>query len=162
MADPVATGRNNPFDAGGRPIPNGYQALVAFSEQPSLLVFEKAVTPPGWDGLEPIDITTMYNVRSRTKAPRHLIEAQNGSMRVGYDMDAWVTVDNLINQNQNITAWLPDGTSYAFWGWLKTWIPQEMEDGIFPEAEMEIVQSNWDSTNCVEAGAVLTIGTGTC
>ncbi len=168
MANPINTARTNPLTAGNRPMPNGFQTLIAFQLAPALAFFEKAVTPPGMDGGEPIDITTMWNNRSRTKAPRALIEPTNASMRVGYDMAALdpgvvaTTIEDLINDNQMITVHYPDTSQYSFWGWLKTFIPGEMEDGVFPEADMEIVQSNWDDVNCVEADALVTSSDGTC
>lgn len=172
MAAPANTNRLSPLALGFGPLPNGYRAFIAFENAPSLAVFEKAVTPPGMDGGEPIDITTMHNVRSRTKAPRHLIEPTDTSMRVGYNTIVWddthaqditeETIEDLINDNQSITVSFPDGATYDFFGWLKSWTPSEMEDGIFPEADMVIVQSNWDHINCVESVAVFTPGVGSC
>lgn len=162
MANPVGVVRVSPFTAGKRPLHNGYASFISFSADPDVGLFERAVQPPGIDGGDPVDVSTMYAQRVRPKAPRHLVEGTSARMRVGYDPDDLVAIEDLINVACSVRVTFPNEASIDFWGWLKSFTPQEHEDGVFPEAECEIVFGNWDPVNCIEAEFVLTESVGTC
>lgn len=162
MADPVAAARVDPFGVGKRPLHNGFSSFISFSADPDVGLFERAVQPPGIDGGDPIDVTTMFNDRVRPKAARHLVEGTSARMRVGYDPDDLVAIEDLINAEGSVTLTFPNGTQMVFWGWLKSFTPQEYEDGVFPEAECEIVFGNWDPNNCIETNFIISQSNGTC
>jgi hypothetical protein len=70
-------------------------------------------------------------------------------------------MEALINNETTITVHFPDGSTLAFYGYLKTFEPQEMTEGEQPEAECEFVVTNWDPANRVEAGPVMVEVAGT-
>ncbi len=44
-----------------RRLDDGYQTLIEFAENPAIKLWEKSVTPPGIDGGDAIDTTTMLH-----------------------------------------------------------------------------------------------------
>lgn len=123
---------------------DGYQTLVSFAADATVLFEEKTVTPPGVDGGGSTDTTTMLNTLYRTFAPKALITLTESSMTVAYDPETITTeiIANLINVNNLITLTFPDGDTLAFYGWLDKFIPGEHVEGEQPTAEITIVPSN--------------------
>lgn len=142
-------------------LENGFTSKVAFSRNPSCAVWEKTVQPVGWDQGEPIDISTMFNSRKRTKAPRALTDTTPQVMTVAYNPAFYTQLREMIGVPQSITHHFPDGTKYSYWGWIKDFIPAPLSDGVFPEATMTVIESDWDPTNNVEAEPVVTSVAGT-
>jgi len=123
-------------------IDDGYQTLVSFAADPTVLFYEKTVTPPGVDGGGEVDTTTMLNSTWRTRNPKALITLSNGSMTVAYDPACYPEIVALANVNTLITVTFPDGSTLAFWGWLNSFTPGENTEGEQPTAEIEVVPSN--------------------
>lgn len=122
--------------------------------------WEKSVQPPGIDGGEPIDLTNMRNDDVRTFAPRHLYTVTPIRMSVAYDPTVYDTILANVNVNQSIVTTMPDGATITWWGFLKSFVPQQMEEGRQPMAEIELVPTNIDN-NGAEAIPVVVAGSGT-
>ena len=136
-------------------LDDGYQTLISFAADPTVLFYEKTVTPPGVDGGGEVDTTTMLNTTWRTRNPKALISLSNASMRVAYDPETYPEIVALVNVNNLITVTFPDGDTLAFWGWLNTFVPGEHVEGEQPEAEIEIIPSNQNASG-VETAPVHT------
>jgi len=136
-------------------LDDGYQTLVSFAADPTVLFYEKTVTPPGIDGGGEIETTTMLNSTYRTRKPKALITVSNSSMTVAYDPACIPEVVALVNVNTLITVTFPDTSTLAFWGWLNTFTPGECAEGEQPTAEIEIVASNQNASD-VETAPVHT------
>lgn len=121
---------------------DGFQTLIAFAADPDVKLWEKTVKPPGVDGGDPIDITTMHNDDLRTSAPRSLKTLTQATMTVAYAGESYDQIMALINVNGWITAHLPDGSTYDFVGYLKSFEPNGHEEGGFPLANCTIVPTN--------------------
>ncbi len=159
MAAPTPTARATPS---GVMLEEGFKCLITFARRTNICIWEKTVKPTGIDGGDKIDITTMHNTRTKTFAPRTLYMPTDGSIKVAYDAKAKNDIKNiLINAEDTITETYPDGSTYCYYGYLKSFEPSEFSEGEFPEADVVIVQTNWDPTNNVEAEAVLTEVVGT-
>lgn len=159
MAAPTPTTRVIPS---GVLLEEGFKCLITFARKTNLAIWEKSVKPTGIDGGDKIDTTTQHNVKSHTFAPRTLYTPTDGSIKCGYDAKAKDDIrKSLINQRDTITETYPDGSTYAYYGYLKSFEPDEMSGGTFPEATVVIVQTNYDHVNNVEAEAVLTEVVGT-
>jgi len=126
-------------------LDDGYQTLVSFAVDPTVLFYEKAVTPPGIDGGGAIDITLMANSAWRTASPKGLMTLMPGSITVAYDPACYSEVIALLNINTVVTVTFPDGSTLAFNGWLNKFTPGECAEGEQPTAEIEIIASNLDS-----------------
>lgn len=159
MAAPSTTARTTPD---GAMLPNGYQALVAFDADPDFNLWEKEVTPPSLDGGDPVDTQTQHDVQFSTQRPRALTKIDGGQFTAGYDPLVLVDSGAMLNLEQSITWHFPDGSSIAYWGYLKAIKPTGMTDGNMPLCTAEIVITNWDPYNCVIAGPSYTAGTGSC
>lgn len=127
-------------------IDDGYQTLVSFAADPTVLFFEKTVTPPGIDGGGEVDTTTMLNTTWRTRNPKALITLSNASMTVAYDPAVFPEIINLVNVNNLITVTFPDGDTLAFFGWLNTFTPGDNVEGEQPTADIEIIPSNQNAS----------------
>ncbi len=157
MVAPAVTTRTAPV---GIPLENGYQILIAFSQDVDVSLWEKSVKPPGLDGGDPIDITTQWNETYRTQAARSLIKMTDGGMTVGYDPAVYPQIAAIINKEGAITINLPDGSSLSFYGALRTFEPNDQNDGTMPEATCAITVTNRDPTTGDEEAPVYTAPVG--
>lgn len=158
MAAPTPTARGTP---NGRRIDDGFRTLVTFARAPNIALWEKTVTPPGFDGGEKVETTTMHNVRYRTSAPRYLITLTDSEFTAAYDPKVYNDILAIVNQKDTITHRFPDGSTLAYFGFLQTFEPQECEEGTQPEATCMICPTNVDPATGDEASPVLTEVTGT-
>lgn len=159
MAAPVVTARQDPA---GIKLKEGYQILVAFALAPTIALWEKTVKPSGIDGGDKIDQTTQHNDTYLTAAPRYLVDITDTNMKVAYDPAAWDTILSIINVQQSITVHFPDGSTLSFFGYLKSFEPDDLQIGSQPEATCVIVVTNVDPINCIESGPIMVPGTGSC
>lgn len=158
MANPTADAVRTPA---GIPLEDGYQTTLVIGVDTDIKFEEKSVTPPGWEGGDPVDTTTMYNSSVRTKAPRALKELTPATAIVAYDPGVITEILAVINVHSGITVIHPDGTTWAFWGYLRSFIPSESVEGTQPEATITIEPTNWDPGANVEATLGLTDVSGT-
>lgn len=158
MAAPTPTTRVTP---GGIKLKDGYRALVTFATDTDFSIWEKSVTPPGLDGGEPIEQTTMWNDQLRTFSPRALITMMPHSFVGAYDPALYTQALSLINVETTITVRFKDGSTLAFYGFLQKFEPQELTEGSQPLAAVTVVPTNYDHVNNVEAAPVLTSVAGT-
>lgn len=158
MTAPAPSSRTTPV---GTLLKDGYQTLVAFAADTDVSLWEKTVQPPGFDGGDEIDITTMHNTTWRTMAARSLMTLTNAQMTVAYDPAVVPQIEALINVETTVTVINSNGDKLAFFGYLKTFEPQEVEEGSQPEATCEIVPTNVDPVAGTEEGPVLTTAAGT-
>jgi hypothetical protein len=134
-------------------LTDGFSTRLSFANYPGILLEEKTVTPPGIEGGGAIDNTTMANTTWRTASPKSLKTLTDGSLSAAYDPDVLDTIMTMINENQLITATFPDGSTFAFWGWLDTFEPSELSEGEQPLADCTMVPSNKNDSG-VETGPV--------
>lgn len=158
MAAPTPTPRGTPT---GIPLRDGYQALITFAASATICFWEKSVTPPGIDGGEPVDATTMHNVTWRVRRPRYLKTLTPMTTRVAYDPALYDDILSLCNVETTVTVSFTDGSTLAFYGFLQKFEPGEMVEGTQPEGSITIIPTNWDPVNAVEAAPVMTEVAGT-
>lgn len=149
MAAPTEQTRVTPS---GRPMQEGYQALITFEADPDVQLWETEVTPPGFDGGDPIEQTTMHNLVYHTDAPQSLIRVTPASFVAAYLWTSYSQVRALINVETTINVTLSTGHWVAFFGWLRTFEPNGLAIGGRPLANCEVHVSSWDPVNNVEAG----------
>lgn len=149
MAAPSVTARVTPP---GIMLDDGYQTTIAFAADPDVNLWEMTVKPPGIDGGDPIEQTTMHNVTWRTKRARALKTLTESTFKAGYDPNCFAQVLALVNVENAITLHWPDGGTYAFFGFMQKFEPDEVEEGKVPTAQVTICPTNWDPVNHVEAG----------
>ena len=158
MTPPTPSVRGTPS---GRKLGDGYRTLVSISGDLTISFFEKAVTPPGFEGENPNDTTSMLNDHWRTFSPRHLITMTPMSMTALYDPAAFADVEAAVNIPKTVTVHFPDGSSLCFYGFLKSFKPGSLEEGKVPEATVEIQPTNQDPLTCSEESPIFTAATGT-
>lgn len=130
MADPVTD-----------VMQEGHGAMIGFDLDPDIFLHmeETEVTPPGFDGGGPIDMTSHRNAAYRTKAAKFLKEITNGSITVFWNPAVYENILAMGNKNQLITFTLPEGTTIAVWGYLNTFQPGAVVSGSAPTAQAEVV-----------------------
>ncbi len=144
----AGTTRSTP---GGIMLGDGYSTKIAFSSDPDIEFWERTVKPPGIDGGDPVDRTTMHNLTWRTMASRALRTLTNSSVTAGYDPKVFDSIVAIINVEQEITVHFPDGSILIFYGYLKSFEPNEHSEGALPEATIEIVPTNTNPTTGAES-----------
>jgi len=116
---------------------------------------------PGIDGGDPIDTTTQENVLYRTMAPRVLQTLTPFPVKYQYDPACYSQIIAILNRETTLTNRYNDGSTLAFYGyWQKAEFDAQTE-GNPPTVTVTIVPTNFDPTNKVEAGPVLTSVAGT-
>lgn len=158
MAAPTPITRQTPA---GIHLQEGHGAKITIGADPDVSFWEKTVTPPGMDGGDAIEQTTQFNTLYITKAPQTLIDMTNASGTAAYDPNVYNNIIALINVETTCTVRFPDASTLAFYGFLKSFIPTELVKGQQPEANFEVVCTNYDYANKVEAAPVLTSVAGT-
>jgi len=134
-------------------LQDGYQSLISFAADTTVLFYEKELTPPGVDGGGAIDQTTMLNSTWRTKAPKSLADLTTVNVTVTYDPACYPEAIALVNVNNLITVTFPDGDTLAFWGWLNKFTPGKLAEGEKPTAEIEVIPSNLNASGVETAPA---------
>ncbi len=158
MPAPAPSTRATPV---GTKPKNGFSSTISFATPyGDLEMWEKAVTPGGYDNGEPIDTSTMHNSSKRTKAPRALTEITNIMGRVAYDPQVITRINTICGLETTVTVHNFDGSTYAYFGYLKSWKPSASEEGKQPEADIEIVVTNVDPSSGSEFGPVYTKPSG--
>lgn len=157
MAAPTPTARQTP-DAGR--MSDGFSTKITFAAKPNVALWERQVKPPGLDGGEPIDISTMFNVFWHTLHPRRLVKMADATTMVAYNPVVLNELLSLLNVQTTITITFPDAATWCFYGFLQKFEPGDNKEGEFPEATVTVVPTNWDYVNKVEAGPVYTTGSG--
>ena len=138
---------------------DGFPTLIDLTGA-GVTFWEKTVQPPGIDGGEPVDTTTMRNIAVRTKWPRVLYDTDPINLDVAYDPTVYTTIMGAINQNQKITITFPDGGTVAIWGYLRKFTPEKNEEGKEPMAAIIIQPTNMDNSK-VEQVPVVAAKSGT-
>jgi hypothetical protein len=149
MAAPAVTARVTPP---GIMLDDGFPTVIAFAADPDINLWEVSVKPPGIDGGDAIDNTTMHNATWRTRRARALKTLTDSTFTAGYDPNVFGAILALINVEGAITLHWPDGGTYSFFGFLQKFEPNEVKEGEMPTAQVTIVPTNWDPVNHVEAG----------
>jgi hypothetical protein len=135
---------------------DGYQTLISFSTAPTVGFWEKSITPPGMDGGDAIETTTMHNDDLRTFAPRALVTLTEFTMMAAYNPAVYDNVMALLNVNTTITVFFPNLDTLAFFGFLRTFEPAELVEGTQPEATITVTPSNLDPVSGAEEFPVYT------
>ena len=123
---------------------DGFATLITFSEDSSVQMWEKEVTPPGVSGGGENDTSTMHNTAWRTKAPKGLISLSECSFTAAYDPAVFDEIVAMANVNQELTITFPDNSTLTFWGWLDEFTPNASVEGEQPTAAVKIIPSNQD------------------
>lgn len=127
-------------------LTDGHATTLTFSLASSVSFAPKEVTPPGVDGGDEIDTTTMLNNTWRTRAPRSLITLTECEFSAAYDPEVYDTILSMVNINQQITVHFSDGSTLMFWGWVKRFKPNGSKEGDQPMADVVITPSNQNSS----------------
>jgi len=142
-------------------LEDGFSSKISFERDRDVSFWEKSMKPPGADGGDAIEQTTMHNLVYRTMASRALITLTESTGKCAYDPAVYSQIIALINQEGTITQIFSDGSTLAYFGFLKSFEPDELQEGVQPEASFTIVPTNRDPITKAEAGPVLTSVSGT-
>lgn len=156
-AAPTPTARTSPT---GIKLPDGYQSKITIAADVDINLFERTTRPPGIDGGEPIEQTTMFNTSYRTFAARQLQTLTATSYKCAYDPQVITELLAVINRNTTITQSFFDGSTLAYYGYVQKVDFDELAEGALPMCTVTIVPTNFDPANRVEAGPVVTSVSG--
>lgn len=140
------------------PLLDGQGLTVSFSIDTTIYFYPKNLTPSGWDGGGPNDITLLANTTYHTMAPKKLkmITALTGEgaystagLNTNGDVGRFI---NMVNRNQEITVTYPDGASFTFWGYVDKIIPGQIVGGTQPTVTITIQPTMINNTDCSETG----------
>jgi len=129
-------------------INDGFSTKITFSQGGSgvsgVVLYEKSVQPPGIEMGGANDTTTMRNTAWRTKQPKALKTLTDSGFKAAYDPAVYDDILDLIGVNQLIEVEFSNGHTISFWGWLDSFLPDEIQEGLQPVASCKIVCSNQD------------------
>jgi len=135
----TTTARSAPV---GAKIDDGFSTLFAFAADPDIALWEKNVKPPGIDGGDPIDITTMHNTDWRTFAPPQLKTLTPMNVTCAYDPAVYDQIAAILATVGWITCHFADGSTLDFVGYLKSFEPNDISEGEQPTASVVIQPTN--------------------
>ncbi len=158
MSTPSPTARGTPSAIH---FEDGFSTKVTFATNTTIGFWEKTVTPPGLDGGDPVDQTTMHNVTYRTMSPRHLKTMTPFTLTAAWDPILYTDILALINVKTTVTVTFPDGSTLAFYGFLQKFEPGEFAEGTQPTASITVCPTNADPTTGAESAAALANVAGT-
>lgn len=148
MAAPTTQTRVAP---NGIALTDGYSCRITLAVDTDIEFWEKTLQPPGFDGGDMIDQTTMFNSNVRTQLPRSLYTLTDLTFTAAYDPKVLDSILSAINVNTDVTVLFSNNDTWDFYGALRQFTPQEMSEGAQPEAEVIISPTNWDPDANVEA-----------
>lgn len=158
MAAPSATARQDPS---GVKLGDGFKTLVTFANDSNIALWEDEINPPGWEGDEPVETTTMQNDVLRTYSPGSLARIPDATFTCLYDPGVYDAVKEIINDPTTITYRFPNQDTYALYGYLRAFVPDALSRGNRAQATVTITFTNQDPTTCEEELPVYTAGAGT-
>jgi hypothetical protein len=158
MAAPSAGTRPSP--AGIR-LDDGLSTVIGLKSSPTVGLWQKSVTPPGWDGGSPVATGTMHNVTYDTQAPRKLKKQTDATFKCAYDPKVMDDIIACVNRKDTVTTFFPDGSTQAAFGFVKEFKPDAAEEGKQPEATVTICFTNCDPVTGAEQGPVYVDVAGT-
>lgn len=123
-------------------MPDGYRTRVTFSDFPVVYFWIKKITPPGYEGGEPIDTTTMDNETYMSKYPKSLIDITNSTLTVTYDPAFYSIAEDMVNVPTFITFEFPDDATVTDYGWVQSFKPNEHSIGEQPTAAVVLAFGN--------------------
>ena len=154
-----------PAGAAGTPegikLDDGFSTKIHIDILDTLSIWEKVVTPPGMEGGDPVETSTMRNTKWRTFRPRHLLSLTPMTLVGAYDPNVFDDLIAILNVDATITVFYPDTSTLAFYGFAQTAESGDNTEGEQPEMTLTLVPTNWDPINNVEAGPVMTEAAGT-
>lgn len=159
MAAPTHEDRVAP--SGNVDLYDGFVAKITFDNDPNITFWEKSVKPPGLDGGEGIDRSTMFNLVYRTFHPGGLITVTNPTTKVAYCLQSFTDIIAIINDETTVTITVCDGSQMSFFGALQKFEPDELVPNTHPEATITVLATMYDYVNNVESSFLITEVTGT-
>ena len=159
--DPTGLARTNPTASDFVQMDDGHSTLLIIDADPDICFWEKTVKPPGMDGGDPIDTTTMHNLTWRTMVSRSLVTMTPCNLTAAYDPEMWCYVPSLINSEGLMAVLFPNGDLLGFYGFLQSVEPQDHSEGAQPECNIVIGITNNDPSDRSEWGPVWETSTGT-
>ena len=159
MAAPTAQTRSTPAQP---PARDGLSTKIAMENDPDIEFWEVEVQPPGVDGGDEINMTTMFNATWETFRPRKLKRLTPFTVRAFYAQNVYVSILAQVNNEQTMSVIHPDTDSTSFYGYMQRFVPQANVAGQPPQADITFVPTQWDTNDNTEAGPLIgtAIGTG--
>jgi hypothetical protein len=158
MTAPASTPRGYPT---GKRLTDGFKTEFAFALNPTISFWELTVQPPGVDGGEAINTTTMLNLSWRTMAPRALRTLTPSTVNAAYDPILYNDILSLINHPGAATCHFSNGDTLDFYGFVQKFEPKECKEGDMPQATVIVTPTNYDPSAGTEEPPVLTVHSGT-
>jgi len=119
-------------------LDDGFSTIITLANVPTIKLYEKEVTPPGFTAGGAIDTTTMRNIAYRTMAPRKLKNLTPVSATVAYATESIEDIWAQIGVNQLVTITYPDKSTITFWGWIEEFTPGNHVEGAQPTATLKV------------------------
>lgn len=103
-------------------------------------VYGIEITPPAWDGGDPIDITTLSNTTVKTKMAQTLKDIGEMSFSCHYDPSIFAAAP--INVHSTIEVTIPDWGTLTVHGYLRSLTPQALTVGDAAKMDGAIAVTN--------------------
>lgn len=145
----------------GVPLEDGHSSKIALSGDPDIAFWEKTIKPPGIDGGDPFETSTMFNTVWRTMATRSLKTMTPITVVAAYDPRVFDQIVVQMNVNQAITVHFSDDSTLDFYGAMTNFEPNELAEGTHPEATITFTPTNTHPTSKAEVAPNYKTASGT-
>ena len=134
-------------------LENGHKTLISFAADTGILLDNIDLQPPGIDGGDKIDVTTMSNDEYMTFVGKSLKTLTDAQFSAAYDPAVYDEVIAILQVNNLITVTFPDLSTLAFWGFIDSFTPSSLVGQERPTADVVVKVSNRNASK-VETGPV--------
>lgn len=148
----------------GAKMPEGFRCKLSFGRLTTFAFWARELTPAPVNNGNALDVTTFYNTLFKTKRPQVLYEVGDIQAVGLWDADIFKDAQYkaLLGLESNISILFPQGSTFSVFGYLQSITPSRMTHGEVPMTTINVVVTNWDYVNHVEAGPAYADGyTGT-
>lgn len=140
---------------------DGFKCLIVFANDTDIALWMDEITPPAWEGDEPVETTTQDNNVLRTYSPGSLSRIPDATFTCLYDPAVYDQIREIINDPTTVTYIFPNHDTYALYGYLRMFVPDALSRGNRAQATATITFTNQDPSTCEEELPVYTAGSGT-
>jgi len=119
-------------------------------------VYGVEITPPAWDGGDPIDITTLGNTAYKTKMAQTLKEIGEVAFSCPYDPYVFATAP--INVPSTVVVTIPNWGALTVKGHLRSLTPSALVIGDAAKMEGSIVVTNTTITGTGSSRVITEVG----
>lgn len=125
-------------------LQDGFRTLVTFPLDPFISLWEKRVTPHGFDGGGGISTSTMRTNFLHSMTPKSLTKVTDMTIVCAWNPVVYSEIYFILQEIMEASTTFPDGSILRVYSFIDKFIPSEMVEGEQPTASVTVIAANTD------------------